>query len=115
MKLLSIILILATSLSFQTTVHASIQEDIARVFNKKSQPERISDEKAVKLAIKAVKKHRLFGGSIVQYSETKVKQQKENLKVSFIRYLPAGVRGSETIYSVVLNAYTGQFVRFLGY
>lgn len=115
MKLLSTILILAASLSFSTNTHATTQEGIAGIFKSKSHPERISDEKAVKLAIKAVKKNRLFGGSIIQYSETKVKQYGQALRVTFIRYLPPGVRGSEKVYSVELDAYTGKFVRFLGY
>jgi predicted small secreted protein len=115
MKLLSIILVLTASLSFTTNSHATSQGGIAGIFKGKSHPERISDEKAVKLATKAIKKNKLFGGSIIQYSETKIKQYGQNLRVTFVRYLPPGVRGSEKIYSVELDAYTGKFVRFLGY
>ncbi len=76
---------------------------------------KISDEKAVDLAVKAVKKKKLFGGTMPQYDETKVQDLGTTLRVTFVRYLPPGVLGSENMLSVDLDAHTGNFISFLGY
>lgn len=84
-------------------------------YSDKQNYRKISDGKAVSLAIKAVKKHKLFGGIMPQYSETEVVQVGNDLRVTFIRLLPPNVLGSDKIFSVELDAKTGRFVRFLGY
>jgi hypothetical protein len=75
----------------------------------------ISDEKAVELAIKAIKKDKIFGGAMVDYSETEVQELGTVLRVTFIRHLPPNVLGSEKMFSVELDAHTGRYIGFLGY
>jgi hypothetical protein len=79
----------------------------------KNQPKVISNDKAIRLAIKAVKKHRLFGGAIPQYSETQVRQIGQIIRVSFLRDLPRQAVGGRVMYSVDLDATTGKLVQFL--
>lgn len=118
MKPQSLLLTLATSLTLtlSTNLYATVKSSSARVedYSIKSS-QRISDEKAVELAIKAIEKEKIFGGVMLEYSNTIVKQYGQNLRVTFIRELQPEARGSETMYSVELNAMTGKFVRFLGY
>lgn len=76
---------------------------------------KINDEKAVDLAIQAIKENKLFGGTMPQYDETKVQELGTTLRVTFIKYLPEGTLGSDELISVDLDAHTGKFISFLGY